>query len=175
MGTDPEILVPLTSARTGFEAETIAQALTAHGVPAQVFGLSAQVMQWELGYHDAIKVMVRRGDLETASDILKAIKAESVDIDWSEIDVGDRPPDGMDDSGHCLKCGYDAGSIPNVHRCPECGTIVRAAPGTPGADPTVTRTMRQRFPLKLLAWGLVAAAGFVALAKALYWVLGQPP
>lgn len=93
MGTDPEILVPLTSARTGFEAETIAQALNAHGVPAQVFGLSAQVMQWELGYHDAIKVMVRRGDLETASDILKALKAESVDIDWSEVEVGEPPED----------------------------------------------------------------------------------
>jgi hypothetical protein len=90
---DPEILVPLTSTRTGFEAETIAQALNAHGVPAQVFGLAAQVMQWELGYHDAIKVMVRRGDLETAKDILKAIKADSVDIDWSEVDVGPEIPD----------------------------------------------------------------------------------
>src|SRR5882672_5763286 len=116
MEKDPEILVPLTSARTGFEAETIAQALNAHGVPAQVFGLSAQVMQWELGYHDAIKVMVRRGDLETASDILKAIKAESVDIDWSEVDVGDRAPDGNDDTGHCIQCGYDVGSIPDVRR-----------------------------------------------------------
>ncbi len=90
---DPEILVPLTSTKTGFEAETITQALIAHGVPAQVFGLSAQVMQWELGYHDAIKVMVRRGDLETARDILKAIKADSVDIDWSEVDVGPEPSD----------------------------------------------------------------------------------
>lgn len=93
MEKDPEILVPLTSARTGFEAETIAQALNAHGVPARVFGIAAQVMQWELGYHDAIKVMVRRGDLETAKDILKAIKAESVDIDWSEVEVGEGEPD----------------------------------------------------------------------------------
>lgn len=157
MEKDPEILVPLTSARTGFEAETIAQALNAHGVPAQVFGLSAQVMQWELGYHDAIKVMVRRGDLETAKDILKAIKADSVDIDWSEVDVGEAESSGSD---HCVYCGYDLSALPAAVRCPECGSNARDIRDTRGE--VHPPEMRRRFPVKTAL--LVTVILFILLA-----------
>jgi hypothetical protein len=87
MTADPEGLVVLTEAKTGFEAETIAHSLEAQGVRATV----ADAMTTELfsGAIGSAKVMVRRADLETARNALRAIKAESVDIDWSELDVGE--------------------------------------------------------------------------------------
>ncbi len=89
-GKDPDILVPLTSARSEFEAETIAESLRNQGVPSEVFGMAARVGQWEFGINNDVKVMVRRADLERAGEMLRAIKADSVDLDWSEVDVG--PP-----------------------------------------------------------------------------------
>lgn len=93
MPQDPEILVELTSARTEFEAETIAETLRSEGIPAEVFGLSSRVAQWELGINTSQKIMVRRQDLVRAAEVLKANKADSVDLDWSEVDVGQPTPD----------------------------------------------------------------------------------
>src|SRR5437762_3307565 len=47
MAGDPDILVPLTSARTEFEGQTIAAALEADGIPAKVFATSANMLQWD--------------------------------------------------------------------------------------------------------------------------------
>ncbi len=96
MGTDPDILVPLMSARSEFEASTIAESLRANGVPAEVFGTAAQMGQWEFGITNDAKIMVRRADLARAQDVLRAVKADSVDLDWSEVDVG-APADGSPD------------------------------------------------------------------------------
>jgi hypothetical protein len=87
MTADPEGLVVLTEAKTGFEAETIAHSLEAQGVRATV----ADAMTTELfsGAIGSAKVMVRRADLKAARNALRSIKAESVDIDWSELDVGE--------------------------------------------------------------------------------------
>ncbi len=93
MPQDPEILVELTSARTEFEAETIAETLRAEGIPTEVFGLSSRVAQWELGINTSQKIMVRRQDLTRATEVLKANKADSVDLDWSEVDVGQPTPE----------------------------------------------------------------------------------
>lgn len=94
MSQDPDILVLLTSTRTEFEAQTIAEALRAHGIPAQAFGTAAATAQWELGIRSEFQVMVRRRDLDEAGSVLRAIKADSVDIDWEEVDVGaDESPD----------------------------------------------------------------------------------
>lgn len=101
MGEDPNILVVLTSVRSDFEAQTIAEAVRAHGIPAEVFGTAARVAQWELGMSNEIQVMVRRCDLEAASMVLRGIKAESVDIDWNEVDVG-QP---VDETARCIASG----------------------------------------------------------------------
>lgn len=93
MPQDPEILVELTSARTEFEAETIAETLRSEGIPAEVFGLSSRVAQWELGINTSQKIMVRRQDLVRAAEVLKANKVDSVDLDWDEVDVGKPTPD----------------------------------------------------------------------------------
>jgi len=88
MGNDPDILVPLTSARSEFEAATIAESLRAQGIPAEVFGTAARMGQWEFGINNDAKIMVRRADLVRAQDVLRAVKADSVDLDWSQVDVG---------------------------------------------------------------------------------------
>lgn len=87
---DPDILVVLTSVRTEFEGQTIVASLEAEGIPARVFAAGANMLQWEGGYTNPIKVMVRRADLERAAELLRDKRKASVDIDWSEIDVGDR-------------------------------------------------------------------------------------
>ncbi len=88
MPDDPDGLVDLTTARTEFEAETIAETLRGEGVPTEVFGISARTAQWELGINTDMKIVVRRKDVERAREILRANKADSVDLDWDEVDVG---------------------------------------------------------------------------------------
>lgn len=92
MSNDPDTLVVLTTARTEFEAETLAEALRSRGVRAEVFAAAASALQWEAGYTDPIKVMVRRGDAERAEQVRVSLKADSVDIDWDEVDTGDAAP-----------------------------------------------------------------------------------
>lgn len=86
MTNDPEGLVVLTEAKTGFEAETIARSLEAQGIRATV---ADELTSNAFGGVIRPKVMVRRADLDRARGSLRSIKADSVDIDWSELDVGE--------------------------------------------------------------------------------------
>ncbi len=88
MHDDPDILVVLTTARTEFEAQTLAEALRARGIRAEVFATAASSLQWEAGFTDPIKVMVRRADVGDAEQVRAALKMDSVDIDWDEVDTG---------------------------------------------------------------------------------------
>jgi hypothetical protein len=117
---DPDKLVILTTARTEFEANTIATALNDDGIPAKVFTGAASVLQLGTGSLDTVKVMVRAADRERAAARLRAIKQDSVDIDWSEVDVGDTidPPDAF---AMCPACGYDRSGVRQGQPCPECG------------------------------------------------------
>ena len=92
MGTDPDILVDLTTCRNSFEAQIIAEALKAQGIPAHAFDIAGTTLQWDVAVSQPIRVAVRRADLETAKAILRAVKAESVDLDWSEVQTGDPTP-----------------------------------------------------------------------------------
>jgi hypothetical protein len=92
MGTDPDILVDLTTCRNSFEAQIIAEALKAHGIPAHAFDIAGSTLQWDVAVSQPIRVAVRRADLETARGILRAVKADSVDLDWSEVPTGDPTP-----------------------------------------------------------------------------------
>jgi len=97
-GGDPDMLVVLTTARTEFEAQTLAEALRARGNRAEVFATAASSLQWEAAFTDPIKVMVRRADVGEAEKVRASLKADSVDIDWDEVDTGagaeqdDAPP-----------------------------------------------------------------------------------
>ena len=123
MPDDPDILVPLTTARTEFEGQAMAAALEADGIPTKVFATSANMLQWEGGYTDPIKVMVRRRDLEKAAASLKRTRQESVDIDWSEVNVGVGEGEGFP---VCPACGFDREELEATAPCPECG--FRAVP-----------------------------------------------
>jgi len=93
MQPDPDILVPFTTARTEFEASAIAAALRSEGIPAEVFATAGNALGWEAAMTNPIRVMVRRRDVDSASGVLKAIRAESIDIDWNDVDVGEPEAD----------------------------------------------------------------------------------
>ena len=89
--SDEDLAVVLT-AETEFEAETKAEALRARGIQA---GVTRNAPSWT--GHVSISptargasVVVQRDDLERARTILKQVIADSVDIDWDEVDVGER-------------------------------------------------------------------------------------
>ncbi|MCC6659636.1 MAG: hypothetical protein IT437_01995 [Phycisphaerales bacterium] len=91
MGNDPDMLVDLTTARSDFEAQVIVESLRGQGVPAEAFTTAGIALPLDLGSTQPFRIAVRRRDLASASAALRAIRAESVDIDWDEVDVGQGP------------------------------------------------------------------------------------
>lgn len=145
METDPNALVPLTTARTDFEAETIAEALRAQGIPAEVFAAAASVMQ---NAAIPVQVLVQERDLVAARNALRAIKAESVDIDWSEVDTGDRAPVA------CPRCNKDGASGEGGSACPVCGVPL----------PRVEVEKRSSSSLTASEWKWVLVIGVMVMA-----------
>ena len=88
-------LAVVATAESEFEAETKAEVLRARGLKAMV---TRNAPAWT-GFLSisprarAAAVMVYREDLERATEMLKQVIADSVDIDWDEIDVGEREDD----------------------------------------------------------------------------------
>lgn len=97
MPADPHILVDLTSARNEFEAATIAAALQDRGIPATTTALAGLALGWEVAGSLPFRVQVPRGQLEAARETLRAIQAESIDIDWSEVDTSDESPESSEE------------------------------------------------------------------------------
>ena len=87
---DPDMLVDLTTAATAFEAELIVGSLRARDIPAQAFTIAASMLQWDIAASQPFRVAVRRADLQRAQSALLDARADSVDIDWEELDPG--PP-----------------------------------------------------------------------------------
>lgn len=46
-------------------------------------------LQWEIAATMPFRVCVRSEDVEKARQILRSAREESVDIDWSEVEVGE--------------------------------------------------------------------------------------
>jgi hypothetical protein len=88
VGRDPDILVDLTTAKSDFEAQVIVESLRAQGIPAEAFTTAGTALPLQLGSTQPYRIAVRRRDLAAAGAALRAIRAESVDIDWDEVDVG---------------------------------------------------------------------------------------
>lgn len=88
MSQDPDTLVTLTESGTQFEAQTLVNDLRAEDIPAFVFSQSPP----DLGYLSAhvfpYVVQVRRKDVELARRVLDLVIADSKDLDWAEVDVG---------------------------------------------------------------------------------------
>jgi hypothetical protein len=88
-------LAVVATADSEFEAETKAEVLRARGLKAMV---TRNAPSWtgHLSINPrarAAAVLVHRDDLERATAMLKQVIADSVDIDWDEIDVGERADD----------------------------------------------------------------------------------
>lgn len=87
---DPAEPVVLTSTRTEFEANVIAEALRAQGIESRVVSVVGAVLgAYVPGMQDAIQVLVRAEDAQRARDALAATRSDSVDIAWDELDVGE--------------------------------------------------------------------------------------
>jgi hypothetical protein len=154
MEKDPDILVDLTTALNDFEAQVIVQALEAQGIPARAFTAATSMLQWQIAPGHGVRISVRRRDLDAARAALRAIRADSVDLDWDEVDTGDRAPptdsERRAQSRICPSCDYDLHGLP-MRVCPECGADLR---DTPPAWP------RTGLPLW---WVLVAFLGVIAV------------
>ncbi len=85
----PDDLVTVASTATPFEAHTLAAVLQDAGVEAVVMGTTP----WAgvpLDASSRVAVQVRRELAERARLVLEANVSDSIDIDWDEIDVGQR-------------------------------------------------------------------------------------
>jgi hypothetical protein len=88
-------LTVVATADSEFEAETKAEALRARGLKVMV-ARNAPSWTGHLSISPTAvgaSVLVHREDLERATAILKQVIADSVDIDWDEVDVGEREDD----------------------------------------------------------------------------------
>jgi hypothetical protein len=86
-------LVTLLSAETAFEAHTIVAVLKNAGIDAVAFDATRTGMGLSIKSVDGVPVQVRRVDFERARGALETNISDSVDIDWDEVDVGEREDD----------------------------------------------------------------------------------
>lgn len=89
MGSDPDILVDLTTAKSDFEAQVIVESLRGQGIAAEAFTTAGTALPLHVGSSLPFRIAVRRRDLASAGAALRALRAESVDIDWDEVDVAE--------------------------------------------------------------------------------------
>ncbi|MBS0188860.1 MAG: hypothetical protein JSS51_12395 [Planctomycetes bacterium] len=88
MSVDPDTLVDVAAAGSEFEASVMVEALKARDIPAFSISNAGMTLQWEVAASQPFRVSVRQRDVALAKDVLKSLKADSVDIDWNEVDVG---------------------------------------------------------------------------------------
>jgi hypothetical protein len=169
---DPSELVDLTSVTSEFEGATIVEALRAQGIPANHYG--GGLAGFRADVPGFVRVVVRRQDLGKAQLALRAIHADSIDIDWDEVDVGqpEEPvreslPDG---SGYkCSRCGYRLDHVPAEKPCPECGATAMSDEPPPSdlpVDRAAARVRRARRRTMMLQIALALAAAYGT------WVMG---
>jgi len=80
----PEVLV---SVPDEMEAAAIVDALAEHGIRARAVGGYTSGFRAEAP--GDVKVVVGRADMARAEEVLAEIRSEPVEVDWSEVDVGD--------------------------------------------------------------------------------------
>ena len=96
MSDDPDRLVTLTTEHTEFAANVKVAVLADAGIEAKVFG-SLGTAIGATGQAGPpmldVEVKVRASDAARATMVLATAVADSVDIDWDEVDVGERVDD----------------------------------------------------------------------------------
>jgi hypothetical protein len=151
---DPNILVTVTSTRNEFEGNTLVAALQARGVPAKVFGTAAATLQWEAGYSDPYKIVVRRSDEVLAKEIIAEFRAQRGGNDFSETDI-DAPATTLAAGLACWACGQRLGGLPaTTTHCPRCSAEIFAEGDAPAetvadGDPYASRRARWKMIRKI--------------------------
>jgi len=169
---DPNILVVLTSAQGEFEGNAIIAALQAQGITAKLFGQSASTLQWEGGYTDPYKVMVRRAEAPAALEIIKTLKSEASDINWSKVDVHEEAQT-IAPGLVCWACGQSLGGLPaNQLRCPKCESEIFADENP--IDDVHAESRDNPKGTFLYRWRSIRRLGWVLLAIAIPIVLIPP-
>lgn len=118
-------------------------ALEARGITATVFGEAAATMQWEAGYTDPFKVMVRREDEPVARQIIEEIRAQIRDtapaVEWSQVDVT-QPAATLASGLLCWACGHKLGGLAaTATTCPGCNAEIFSDDEIPVESTTNTR------------------------------------
>lgn len=78
----------LTTVASEFEANIMVAALRENGIESRSFIAGLHPYIGSGSVISSAQIVVRKNDLERAGELLKSLRPESVDIDWSEIDVG---------------------------------------------------------------------------------------
>lgn len=86
---DPDDLVTLVVKPTEFEANTAVAVLDDAGIKAFAFGAARAALPLGESF-TGVPVQVRRVDFDRAQHALKKNVADSVDLDWDSVDVGER-------------------------------------------------------------------------------------
>lgn len=79
--------VPVASCTTELEASMIATGLNERGIEARVVGGATAGFRAEAP--GMVKVLVHADDLAEAQCVIKEIRDEAKEIDWSEVDLGE--------------------------------------------------------------------------------------
>jgi hypothetical protein len=87
MADEADELELLITTPTEVEASMITGALEDHGVTAVATGGYTSGFKAEAP--GAVKVFVKRADIETARRAMEQIRKEKTDVDWSQVDVGE--------------------------------------------------------------------------------------
>lgn len=82
------MLVTLATARTEFEGAAMRSVLESEGIPTRVFAGTANMLGWEGGYSNTVRVMVRRADAVRAAEAIAINRRTAPLVDWSLVDVG---------------------------------------------------------------------------------------
>jgi len=98
LSDDPDDPVPLVTTTTAFEAEAIVALLSDSGIRATAVGTHFSPLGMGLGIglgrpHQRVTVEVRQRELDAARRLLQQRMADSVDIDWDAVDLGEREDD----------------------------------------------------------------------------------
>ncbi|MBL8764442.1 MAG: hypothetical protein JNM07_09260 [Phycisphaerae bacterium] len=118
MTRDPESLVQAAVAASEIEAEAMVQALEAKGIRAAPFGSLLGQLRAEVPT-PGVAVMVRATDLDAARSVLRDLKAERVDVNWDEVDVGE-----LEDGASDGPAAAAAPGSPSAWRSPSARVLV---------------------------------------------------
>jgi hypothetical protein len=166
MADDPDILVDLATAASEFEAESIVSELAANGIDAKAVSVADATLRPLT--QQAIRISVRRADLDRSMAVLQAFRSAPKVEDWSGVDTGDTSPltkaELEEMNRVCPACGRGISDM-SATSCPRCG-----APLAVGAPRLARFSKHQGSTPVASKWTarILAIAGIIFLSAVLF-------